>query len=125
MPVAIYSRPCPCLTLLPSLPHLDADIACSLGGSNSARHILPVYVGVTLRELEDGINSHAWDADWAKMYQHDSDRAARVCRQRWYDNLQQLLSIQGIDAAHRGWPRKDDDLEHCVVRRITQLVSSV
>ena len=59
-------------------PHLNADIACTLDGANGARNIVPVFVGMSLRDLEYGIKEGAWDAAWAKMCRGDPDRAARV-----------------------------------------------
>ena len=86
---------------------------------------MPVFVGMTLRELEDGIKAGAREAAWAKMCRDDSDRTARVCRQRWYANLQTLLNIQGIYASDKGWPKKTGDLEQHIVKRIKRLVSPV
>jgi hypothetical protein len=71
---------------------------------------VPVFVGMSQRDLEDGIKEGAWDAAWARMCRGDPDRAARVCRRRWYANLQTLLSYQGISGSNRGWPKKSGDL---------------
>ena len=59
------------------------------------------------------------------MCSQDSDRAERVCRRRWYANLQTLLNIQGIHASDKGWPKKSSDLVQHVVSRIKRRVSPV